>query len=141
MEAMSLEYTYLLTSQLDSQRIYYEECIENAASNLSALTTQAKSLIKEVQNLRRDNKTCADNNADMARSIAEIRASIEELHKQLSSHKQEYERLSAKLTKEKEVHKDAHVSMHITHTHLIRQQTPCYRKMQHCSKARIRNKS
>ncbi|KAI9726491.1 MAG: hypothetical protein M1828_001313 [Chrysothrix sp. TS-e1954] len=41
MEDMSLEYTYLLTSQLDSQRIYFEDQISRAASKATSASATA----------------------------------------------------------------------------------------------------
>jgi BRCA1-associated protein len=41
LDAMSVEYTHLLTSQLDSQRAYYEEKLERAADKASQATKAA----------------------------------------------------------------------------------------------------
>lgn len=55
MENMSLEYTHLLTSQLDSQRMYFEEQVERAvdkaAKATSAAEQAAESAIKAASRL------------------------------------------------------------------------------------------
>lgn len=43
MDAMATEYTYLLTSQLDSQRRYYEEQLERAVDKASSASSAAES--------------------------------------------------------------------------------------------------
>jgi BRCA1-associated protein len=51
MDAMGNEYTYLLTSQLDSQRLYYEEQLERAvdkASKAAAAAEQAHSTLQSL---------------------------------------------------------------------------------------------
>uniref|UniRef100_A0A1I8JNH4 UBP-type domain-containing protein n=1 Tax=Macrostomum lignano TaxID=282301 RepID=A0A1I8JNH4_9PLAT len=42
LDAVTLEYTYLLTSQLESQRLYYEEQLEQQAANLRETALQAE---------------------------------------------------------------------------------------------------
>jgi len=42
MENISLEYTYLLTSQLDSQRMYFEEQVERAVDKASKASAAAE---------------------------------------------------------------------------------------------------
>jgi BRCA1-associated protein len=44
---MALEYTHLLTSQLESQRAYFEEVVERAADKASEATKKAERAIKE----------------------------------------------------------------------------------------------
>jgi BRCA1-associated protein len=45
-ENMSMEYTYLLTSQLDSQRRYYEEKLDRAADKASQAASQVDEAVK-----------------------------------------------------------------------------------------------
>ena len=51
-EAIGIEYSYLLTSQLDSQRTFYEEQTTELRTQLSELRTVVESLTKEVDNAR-----------------------------------------------------------------------------------------
>ncbi|OJD20135.1 hypothetical protein ACJ73_08531, partial [Blastomyces percursus] len=91
LENMSVEYTHLLTSQLESQRTYFEEVVERAADkasvasaaataaqeaaetatkNLSALQAQYDTLLKEtIPNLERD-KGRAERRAEKFEAMA-----------------------------------------------------------------------
>src|SRR5271169_3437636 len=54
LDAMGMEYTYLLTTQLDSQRVYYEERIAAAAdkaAKAAKAVDQATTQIHAMQNL------------------------------------------------------------------------------------------
>ncbi|OUC40736.1 BRCA1-associated protein 2 [Trichinella nativa] len=57
-EAITLEYTYLLTSQLDSQRKFFEEKLANveklACVQIDTLEDELKRLLKECQKLKSD---------------------------------------------------------------------------------------
>jgi BRCA1-associated protein len=73
LDAMGMEYTYLLTTQLDSQRVYYEERI-TAAADKASLSSKA---------------------FDVATSeMSKMEARIEELSQQLRTLKMEKENLS-----------------------------------------------
>ncbi|KAF2674295.1 zf-UBP-domain-containing protein [Microthyrium microscopicum] len=51
MEAMGNEYTYLLTSQLDSQRLYFEEQLERAVDKASKAASSAEKANSTVESL------------------------------------------------------------------------------------------
>jgi BRCA1-associated protein len=51
MDAMGNEYTYLLTSQLDSQRLYYEEQLERAVDKASKAAAAAEQASGTLQSL------------------------------------------------------------------------------------------
>ncbi|KAG1146131.1 hypothetical protein G6F37_010338 [Rhizopus arrhizus] len=55
-EAIALEYSYMLTSQLDSQRIYYEDQIDDVSNQLSKLTTQIKQLEIQTKSIHKENE-------------------------------------------------------------------------------------
>lgn len=85
-EAIGLEYSYLLTSQLESQRHFYEEKLDkvqaqlstvmDTVTSLSAKASTADSLAAQTAELQRDNemlkkdKEKADKRADKAVEIA-----------------------------------------------------------------------
>ncbi|CEG69813.1 hypothetical protein RMATCC62417_05821 [Rhizopus microsporus] len=56
LEAIALEYSYMLTTQLDSQRIYYENQIDKISSQLIKLTTQLKQLEIQAKNAVKENE-------------------------------------------------------------------------------------
>ncbi|ORX62973.1 zf-UBP-domain-containing protein [Hesseltinella vesiculosa] len=51
LEAMSVEYTTLLTSQIDSQRIFYEDQLDALAQQLSQLTARQAQLQRQLDHL------------------------------------------------------------------------------------------
>ena len=53
MEAMGNEYAYLLTSQLDSQRLYYEEQLDRAVDKASKAAVAAEQSSATLQNVMR----------------------------------------------------------------------------------------
>ncbi|KAI7901280.1 uncharacterized protein BX663DRAFT_515494 [Cokeromyces recurvatus] len=57
LEAISIEYNYLLSSQLDSQRIYYENQIDEVSSQLSVLASQSKALLEKFDKIQNENKS------------------------------------------------------------------------------------
>ncbi len=52
-EAIGIEYSYLLTSQLDSQREYYEERISEVTSQVNQLKPMLESIQKQMEDERR----------------------------------------------------------------------------------------
>ncbi|EXX79614.1 Etp1p [Rhizophagus irregularis DAOM 197198w] len=54
LDAIGLEYSYLLSTQLSSQRTYYEEKLDSVTLQLSKLTNQYQQLADEVSTLKRD---------------------------------------------------------------------------------------
>jgi BRCA1-associated protein len=46
----------MLTSQLDSQRIYYEDQIDDVSNQLSKLTTQIKQLEIQTKSIHKENE-------------------------------------------------------------------------------------
>src|SRR5207244_843037 len=54
LDAIGLEYSYLLSTQLSSQRTYYEERLDSVTLQLSKLTNQYQKLADEVSTLKQD---------------------------------------------------------------------------------------
>lgn len=52
LENMGMEYTYLLTSQLDSQRTYFEQKVTQAADKATAATAAAEKAVADAAELR-----------------------------------------------------------------------------------------
>ncbi|CAI2180621.1 16156_t:CDS:2 [Funneliformis geosporum] len=55
LDAIGLEYSYLLSTQLSSQRTFYEEKLDSVTLQLSKLTNQYHKLANEVSALKLDN--------------------------------------------------------------------------------------
>ncbi|KAI9714358.1 MAG: hypothetical protein M1820_000319 [Bogoriella megaspora] len=75
-ENMSTEYTYLLTSQLDSQRTYFEEQLERAVDKASKASASAEKATKDAESATRQLN-------NMQKSFEESQATIFEMSKQL----------------------------------------------------------
>ncbi|CAG8620861.1 12951_t:CDS:2 [Funneliformis mosseae] len=54
LDAIGLEYSYLLSTQLSSQRTFYEEKLDSVTLQLSQLTNQYQKLANEVSALKQD---------------------------------------------------------------------------------------
>ncbi|KAL9097126.1 MAG: hypothetical protein Q9165_000552 [Trypethelium subeluteriae] len=75
-ENMSTEYTYLLTSQLDSQRRYFEEQLERAVDKAAKASTAAEKASNTANSTIRQL-------SDMQAALAESQATVSDLKKQL----------------------------------------------------------
>ncbi|KAI9664676.1 MAG: hypothetical protein M1821_006123 [Bathelium mastoideum] len=75
-ENMSNEYTYLLTSQLDSQRRYFEEQLERAVDKASKASSAAEKAAETAN-------SAARRLSDVQASLAESRTTASSLSKQL----------------------------------------------------------
>ena len=100
---MSLEYSYLMTSQLDSQRIYYEDFLDEATSQLSALTGQVKSLTKESQHLHLEKEKTSIRCQDVKTALKDAQVYKEQVDKSLQGYKDQYENSRRHLAAEKQV--------------------------------------
>lgn len=56
LENIGLEYSHLLTSQLESQRVYFEEMMRKIADKASAASSAAEAHGKQIEALRGENK-------------------------------------------------------------------------------------
>ncbi|KAI8373512.1 hypothetical protein EDC96DRAFT_583483 [Choanephora cucurbitarum] len=101
-EAMSIEYSYMLTSQLDSQRIYFENQMEALTAQLSQLTSQTRCLITEYDNTKVENKQIADMNDKKKKRIDEIAQEKKESEHKLDMWKEKYDAIRKIWTVEKE---------------------------------------
>ncbi|KAF7722381.1 hypothetical protein EC973_003191 [Apophysomyces ossiformis] len=103
LDAMSLEYTYLLTSQLDSQRIYYEDHLTEVTAQLSALTTQVKGLMSEIQNVKTDNEALKRRNEKIEKELVQAAKEKEKAERRLETLKERYETSKREYLEEKEM--------------------------------------
>jgi BRCA1-associated protein len=101
---MSLEYSYLLTSQLDSQRIYYENQMDEIASRLSSLTADTKSLLSQADQLQNENKVIEKENASKEKQIQELTKAKVEAELNLEDWKEKVQATKTACLQEKEVH-------------------------------------
>ncbi|KAI9263245.1 BRCA1-associated protein 2-domain-containing protein [Phascolomyces articulosus] len=102
LDAMSLEYSYLMTSQLDSQRIYYEDFLDDATCQLSALTAQVKGLTKELQAIHLDKEQTMIQCQDLKTTFKDGQQRKERVDQSLQKYKDQYENSRRQLAIEKE---------------------------------------
>ena len=100
---MSIEYSYMLTSQLDSQRIYFENQMEALTAQLSQLTSQTRCLLTEYDKTKVENKQIADMNDKKKKRIDEIAQEKKESEHKLDMWKEKYDAIRKIWTVEKEV--------------------------------------
>jgi BRCA1-associated protein len=88
MEAMGNEYTYLLTSQLDSQRQYFEEQLLRAVKKASDAASSAEKAVTEMMNL-------SQQLMKVEIQHAESQTKIENLEKEISRTRKRAEKADA----------------------------------------------
>jgi BRCA1-associated protein len=81
MEAMGNEYTYLLTSQLESQRLYYEEQLERAVDKASKAASAAEQAAMTVGSLRNKLEIMESNQKKAMKQIEGLQKEIEQSKK------------------------------------------------------------
>lgn len=97
MEGLSLEYTHLLTSQLESQRVYFEEQVERAADKAAKASAQATAALTTAQQSSSqltDLKTKYD---DLARDAV---PALEREKSRLEKRADKFEEMARKMEKE-----------------------------------------
>ncbi|KRX58104.1 BRCA1-associated protein, partial [Trichinella sp. T9] len=91
-EAITLEYTYLLTSQLDSQRKFFEEKLANveklACVQIDTLEDELNRLLKECQKLKSDLHSSTTDKCQLEKKNRILTSKYENTLKQLSDEKQ-----------------------------------------------------
>ncbi|KAI9022710.1 BRCA1-associated protein 2-domain-containing protein [Phycomyces nitens] len=103
LEAMSVEYTHLLTSQLDSQRIYYEDHLDQVTSQLSCLTLQVKGLITDMQAMQQEKEQQAQCALEATRALVEARKDKDRAERKLEGFREKLEVAKREWREEKEM--------------------------------------
>ncbi|GAN09500.1 zf-UBP-domain-containing protein [Mucor ambiguus] len=103
LEAISLEYNYLLTSQLDSQQLYYESQMDQVAAQLSDMRSKTRSLLAEADQIQAENKRLEAENLEKEKQIVEFTKGKEKADKKLESWKEKCETTKAVWLEEKEM--------------------------------------
>ncbi|KAH8340613.1 hypothetical protein KR059_002448, partial [Drosophila kikkawai] len=87
-DSMQMEFTYLLTSQLDTQRKYYEERMERLEQewqNFKANASEAKTEVSELQQIQ---QTMQKEKQNLERKLAQHTAKLKEVQKQLNEERE-----------------------------------------------------
>ncbi|XP_026287588.1 BRCA1-associated protein [Frankliniella occidentalis] len=98
LDSVQLEFTYMLTSQLDSQRMYFEEQLVRLDQQTSAERTELK---EEVQQLREENKVLQSKVSSLTKEKQMVEKKLQQFSERLGSTQkelQEEKQLSGALT-------------------------------------------
>ncbi|KAI8379832.1 hypothetical protein EDC96DRAFT_491898 [Choanephora cucurbitarum] len=101
LDAMSVEYSYMLTSQLDSQRMYYEEQIDAILHDIKNLTEQAKSIQDEVEGAKAQRVALIQIGEQLDSEIIELSKEKEKADKRTISFKDKYSAMEKNLNEER----------------------------------------
>lgn len=103
LESISVDYSYMLTSQLDSQRMYYEDQLEKITRQLSDLTKQVKIVSNEINAATQEQHVLKEEGKELDLAIVEIKKEKEKSDKRATSFKDKYEAIQKNLNEEKVV--------------------------------------
>ena len=95
METMANEYTYLLTSQLEGQRRYFEEQVERAVDKASAAAAQAESASTHAERATSQLETMQIRYASLESSIANLEKSLDKSEQR----REKFEAMARELTR------------------------------------------
>ncbi|KAG4304959.1 hypothetical protein PORY_001634 [Pneumocystis oryctolagi] len=101
LESMSLEYTYLLTSQLDFQRTYYE-------NKIMAVTNKAKKALEEEKHAKKEIFNIMEKFSELQENLNQSKKNLEDLKKLNSQNEKKAEKfceLAQRIEKELEEEK------------------------------------
>jgi BRCA1-associated protein len=96
-EGLSLEYTHLLTSQLESQRVYFEEQVERAADKAAQAAAEASVALSTAQSTMSDLAALKSKYDDLARDAV---PALEREKARLERRADKFEDMARKLEKE-----------------------------------------
>ncbi|KAG2185533.1 hypothetical protein INT44_002326 [Umbelopsis vinacea] len=103
LDAVSLEYTYLLTSQLESQRMYYEDHLTSLTSQLSTLSSQVKALVGEIQNVKAENDSLNSYRRETDKKLKEMEKEKEKAERKIDVFKKSCDMIRKEWQEEKEM--------------------------------------
>uniref|UniRef100_A0A1I8FP38 RING-type domain-containing protein n=1 Tax=Macrostomum lignano TaxID=282301 RepID=A0A1I8FP38_9PLAT len=83
LDAVTLEYTYLLTSQLESQRLYYEEQLEQQAANLRETALQAEQEREQRLRTMAELEEARRERAALDKRLGQTNSRLQKLQKEL----------------------------------------------------------
>nr|XP_016997296.2 BRCA1-associated protein [Drosophila takahashii] len=87
-DSMQMEFTYLLTSQLDTQRKYYEERMERLEQEWQSFKANASEAKTEVTELQQLQQTMQKEKVNLERKLAQHSTKLKEVQKQLNEERE-----------------------------------------------------
>ena len=101
MESMANEYTYLLTSQLEGQRRYFEEQVERAVDKASEASSKAEAAASQAARASAEIETAKCDRNTINETLGRIEKALEKSEKARSKFEQMARDLSSQLREEK----------------------------------------
>jgi len=101
MESMATEYTYLLTSQLEGQRRYFEEQVERAVDKASEASIRAEEASRQVSSSVAELADAREHLKELSEKLARVEASLAKAEKAKAKFEQVARDMSSKLREEK----------------------------------------
>ncbi|KAL7729665.1 hypothetical protein ACLKA6_007938 [Drosophila palustris] len=87
-DSMQMEFTYLLTSQLDTQRKYYEERMERMEQEWQTVKSTANETKSEMKELQQQQQTMQKEKQNLERKLAHHATKLKEMQKQLTEERE-----------------------------------------------------
>jgi BRCA1-associated protein len=103
LDVMSADYSYMLTSQLDSQRMYYEEQLEALTKELANASTQVKTVTKEIDAAKTERLALLEKGKELDHVIVDMKRENEKAQKKLSTYREKWDELQKGLNEERVV--------------------------------------
>ncbi|CEP19761.1 hypothetical protein [Parasitella parasitica] len=101
LDSISADYTYMLTSQLDSQRMYYEEQLDALTEELSNLTNDMITVEQDIEAAKAHKLELIKKAEGLDTSIAHAKKEKEKADKRTISFRDKYEAMLKQLNEEK----------------------------------------
>jgi BRCA1-associated protein len=101
MESMANEYTYLLTSQLEGQRRYFEEQVERAVDKAAQASAKAETAASQAEKAATDLQSSQLSLTDLQATLTRLEKSLEKSEKARSKFEDLSRSLSSQLREEK----------------------------------------
>ena len=101
MESMANEYTYLLTSQLEGQRRYFEEQVERAVDKASQATAKAEYAASQAEKAAEQRQTSESARSTLQHALARLEKSLEKSERARQKFGQMARDMSSQLREEK----------------------------------------
>lgn len=103
LDAMSTEYSYLLTTQLESQRSYYQSQLDKVQAEISTVTMQVKALMEEIKNAKLEKEDLEDTKAKLEKESSDAAKEKSKAERRLESTKTKLKDADRALREENEV--------------------------------------
>lgn len=101
LEQASLEYSYMLTSQLDSQRMYYEEQLETLTQKLNALRLKVSEHTQKAETTKQENINLMQKKKDLDAYKLTLKRNKEKQEKRINNLKLRYKKTIKESEEEK----------------------------------------